>query len=233
MSDQRRAGRWKIGRPAKIKLFGAYAFAQCYVKDIGFKGAHIALTIKLPQNAFVKICLHLTDDVILDAEVWVAWHKVIDGINHYGLYFSRIADPDKEKIFSFMKRDFPVQLYQKWQGKEEKGGMMDQQKNYEDRRVFERFPVNFPVRFLSLGLKQEGSAHACDISAKGIGFISKTKLTPHLSLELWMDMPDNGEPLYTRGEVAWSKPSGNNEYRTGISLEKADFMGLGRALRAK
>jgi len=82
-------------------------------------------------------------------------------------------------------------------------------------------------------LKQnkEGEAQVQDISAKGIGLITKEELSPHTPLELWLEIPDKGEPLYSRGEVAWTKKLEPDKYRVGVNLEKADLMGLSRVLR--
>lgn len=101
----------------------------------------------------------------------------------------------------------------------------------EDNRIFERFQARFPLRFLNLSDNREGQARTQDISAKGVGIVTKDKLMPNTPLEMWLDIPDRGEPLYMRGEVVWSKSQGQDEYRTGINLEKAELMGLSRALR--
>ena len=101
----------------------------------------------------------------------------------------------------------------------------------QDRRVFERFLASIPVRFLNPRTNQEGFCKTQDISAKGLGLETKELLAVNSDLELWLEIPDKGEPLYTRGAVAWSKSSGVNEYRAGINLEKADLMGLSRVLR--
>lgn len=100
-----------------------------------------------------------------------------------------------------------------------------------DKRTFERFQARFPLRFLDLKENRESEAAVFDISAKGVGMITKQQLPPHTPLEMWLQIPDDGEPLYARGEVVWSKPEGSETYRTGISLEKADMVGLSRVLR--
>ncbi len=102
----------------------------------------------------------------------------------------------------------------------------------DDRRVFARFPVNFPLRFLNLEQSKEGEAVTFDISAKGIGIVADKELPVHSDVELWLKVPDNKEPFYTRGEVVWSKMLDTNKCRAGINLERADFMGISRVLRA-
>jgi len=103
--------------------------------------------------------------------------------------------------------------------------------NGSDRRVFERFNVDFPARFIDLRQNQEGRAKACDVSAKGIGFLFHQELKPTAALEMWLDLPDQGAPLYTRGRVAWTTQIEPTVWRTGVNLEKAELMGLSRIFR--
>lgn len=101
----------------------------------------------------------------------------------------------------------------------------------EDKRVFARFDADFPLRFLNLKENSEGRAQIKDISAKGIGFLAHEEVKFRTPLEMWLEIPDKCEPLYTRGEVIWSKMVAPNEYRVGVNLERADLMGMSRALR--
>jgi hypothetical protein len=102
---------------------------------------------------------------------------------------------------------------------------------FADKRVFERFAAKFPVRYLNTSANQEGRGKVWDISAKGVGLVSHEDIPVNSSLELWLEIPDGKEPLYARGEVVWSDREGLSGCRSGISLEKADLMGLSRVLR--
>jgi c-di-GMP-binding flagellar brake protein YcgR len=232
--DRRRINRWEVKREAKIKLEGAQAYTQGQIFDINLKGAQITLPLKLPKDKFIRLVLELADDFTLNLEVWVAWHKTIDGHNLYGLYFTQIKDADKEKIYQFVRRNFPEQMAKQWwKGFEaEEGGETMSEAKFEDRRVFERFAVRFPVRFLNREANEEGIAQTQDLSAKGMGLVSDEALPVNAALEIWLQLPDQPEPLYTRGEVVWSSSTGPDEYRAGVNLEKADLMGLARVLRA-
>ncbi|MDP2941673.1 MAG: PilZ domain-containing protein [Candidatus Omnitrophota bacterium] len=233
MADRRQTIRWQLDRQAKLKCEGGECFVCCQLKDINFKGFKMVTSQKLEKDKFVKLELALSEDFIFQAEVWVAWHKTVEGHNIYGLYFSKIKDAHKERIYQFIQNYVPGQIKQRWwQGhltEKGDGGMEDGK--LEDRRVFERFDAKFPLRFLVPASGEEFQAESTDISAKGVGILSRENLQPAADLELWLDLPDRGEPLYARGKVAWSQPAGNQLYRLGINLEKADFMGLGRALR--
>jgi hypothetical protein len=101
----------------------------------------------------------------------------------------------------------------------------------EDNRVFERINAHFPLRFLDPISGKEGKARTVDISANGLGFITKENLASATPLELWLHIPDQHEPFYTRGQVVWSKGlAGEERQRIGVRLEKAELMGLARIL---
>jgi len=106
-----------------------------------------------------------------------------------------------------------------------------QNMEFEDLRVFQRFPVKLPLRILDLDTNKEGQAQTIDISAKGIGISTNALLSPAASVEMWLKVPDRGDPLYTRGEVIWSEMTGSNQFRSGINLDRADLMGISRILR--
>ncbi len=230
MTERRQLNRWQVDKEAKVKLEGAEAPASCSLKDINLKGAQISLAMKLPRDAFLKLNLVLTADFILNVEVWVVWHKGIDGYNIYGFYFSKIEDQDKDKIYQFIRKFYPQQLAQQWwpevAAKKEGGEKM------EDRRIFQRFRVKYPLRFLEMESGKEGIASTSDISARGMNITTAEQLSAAMTLEMWLTVPDRGEPLYTRGEVVWSKPLSESEYQVGINLEKAELMALARLLRA-
>lgn len=229
MQIKRRFNRWQIKQEAKIKLEGAVEYARCTINDISFLGAKISLPLKLPKDTFLKLKIVLQESFILNVEAWVAWQKTIDGTNVYGLYFTKINDPDKERIYHFVYEGFPEQLVSKWRQEtvSEEGG-----EEMEDRRTFERFGARFPLRFLNLGNGKEGMAQTRDISAKGLGLATREELARRTPLEMWVDLPNGNSPLYCRGEVAWSKPADTQGYWAGVTLEKADLMGVSRVLRA-
>jgi len=105
----------------------------------------------------------------------------------------------------------------------------------EDQRVFARIDVKFPLRFLDPSNGREGEAETVDISANGVGFVVDNKnLTVNTPLEMWLRIPDQHAPLYARGEVVWSGGSGeSSQQRIGVRLERAELMGLSRAMRLK
>lgn len=227
MQDQRRFVRWQINKEAQVKLEGAETHARCQIRDISLKGLQLAFGMKLQKDTFLKLCLVLHDEYILDnIEVWVVWHRTINSVNVYGFYFTKIKDIDKEKIYRFICRYYPSHIKRQICEEIEKGG-----EHMEDRRIFQRFNIRFPLNFLNMKTGREGTGQTQDVSAKGIGLVTDQALQPQTPLELWLEVPDKGEPLYTRGEVVWSEMVELDKYRVGINLEKADLMGLSRILR--
>ena len=238
ISEHRQTIRWRANWRAQIKLESAEferteGFTNCLIYDITLRGIRVCLPQKIEVDAYVKLSLILSEDCHLDnLEAWVVWHKIIDGNNVYGLYFSKISDPGKEKLYQFTRSNFHEQINKQWWKDIDRD--IDQQKGdkkMEDHRIFERFQKRLQISFLNLYSGAEGQAQTRDLSAKGIRLVADRELEPQTPLEMWLKIPDKGEPLYLRGEVVWSKLQGANEYHSGINLEKADLMGISRVLR--
>lgn len=104
----------------------------------------------------------------------------------------------------------------------------------EDRRIFARIEIRMPLRFLDPASGREGEVETVDISANGVGFITNERLSGRTPLEMWLKIPDQHAPFYTRGEVVWSKDLPHEvRQRVGVRLERVEFMGLGRTLWLK
>jgi len=102
----------------------------------------------------------------------------------------------------------------------------------EDRRLFIRFPVKLPLMFHRKKEVEQENGEILDISANGIGFTTKAKLSPNTPLKMWLNIPRCVEPLYVTGNVIWCKRLGifTRLWRAGIQLEIADLIGLGKIL---
>lgn len=230
MQDRREITRWSLNHPAKIKFEGAGVFIDAQLIDINFKGLQICFKPKFPKDMPVKFILVLSEEFSLEVEAWIAWHRPVDGRNIYGFRFTKIKDGDKEKIYKFIFKHSPHEIHKQWWKDlpdKGKGG-----EDMEDRRIFERLAVSFPIRLLELNNGRQQEAVTCDISAKGVGCVTDRELALGAPVEAWLKIPDKGEPLYTRGKIAWSKMVKAGAYRSGIDLEKADLMGLSRVMRA-
>ncbi|MFA5155834.1 MAG: PilZ domain-containing protein [Candidatus Omnitrophota bacterium] len=104
----------------------------------------------------------------------------------------------------------------------------------EERRVFKRFDVDIPVKFLIVEENKEGMGKIMDISAGGVGLvITFERMQPFMHLELWLQLPDTKEPFHTSGKVMWLRQVQPAVFRVGIQFDKVDFMGMSKVLRAK
>ncbi len=245
--NRRRIPRWQInqrvllsvertsGRKAAVwRRQLAQAADEVYgqLRDINCVGAQVTLHAALPLETMFKIRLQLSHEYTIEARVWAAWHKVVNGSNHYGLYFNQIKDADKDKINRFICTFYPSDDPRNElklgvvDAEEEKGG-----DDVNDHRIFERFKKEFSAWFVGLDGK-EGVAQTFDVSAKGLGLVTSQGLESNCNLEIWLDVPNSTDPLYTRGQVIWSKLDGKDGYLNGIELERADLMGISRLLRA-
>ena len=230
--ERRKLCRWQINKRALLKLKRAVNELYCQIKDINCIGTLVVLHTKLPLDTVFNISLRLSDNYTIEAKVWTTWHKVVNGSNHYGLYFSEIKDADKDKINKFISTFYPnddpgkMLWLEAAETQKEEGG-----EEMNDHRIFERFGKEFSARFVGLDGK-EGVAHTFDVSAKGLGLSTSHKLESRSNLEIWLDVPNSTDPLYTRGQVVWTRLAGKGGFRSGIELERADLMGISRLLRA-
>ena len=194
----------------------------------------VVLKNKLAQDAFIKLTIVLSDECFFNAEAWVVWRRTIENKQIYGIYFNKLSEQAREIIFKFLRELFSGEVTKELRKDFSHGnshGEMEGGEKMDDRRIFQRFSIKFPVRFLNLSTGQEGEAETIDVSAKGLGLSSSVNISPNSLLEMWLKIPDKGEPLYTRGEVSWTAPARGNDYHAGINLERADLMGISRILR--
>ena len=102
----------------------------------------------------------------------------------------------------------------------------------EERRTFERLKIDFPVKFLEINTNKEGWGRMVDISPGGGGMlVTEIVLEPGNSLEMWVNIPDNQDPLNVRGKVVWYKEVERNLYRVGVKFDSVDFLSISRVLR--
>ncbi len=95
-----------------------------------------------------------------------------------------------------------------------------------DRRLFERFEVDFPVEVKQPVAQEEQERRCRDVSASGMGMFSEEALIPGTNLELSLAIPDNRAPFQGLAKVIWSNQIQENRWRSGLEFVKIDFMGL-------
>lgn len=103
----------------------------------------------------------------------------------------------------------------------------------EDRRRFQRFKANLPVRCLDLIDGRITQASTCDISAQGLGIVSKEGIPEAAPLRIWLHFPDQKKPLTVEGRVAWVERQFSGDWRLGVDLNKPELFGMSRLFRDK
>lgn len=225
--DRRRLVRWQIDRPAQMRIWPKENLYNCLVRDMNFLGCRLETRIELGQKSLVKAAISFSEEFSFDVELRVVWQKKSEENRTYGMCFERIKDADKERMHQFIQNCIPRQLWQQWWHESAQTKGTDY---LDDRRVFARIVAHFPAKLLRLSDGKEFTAQTQDICAKGIGVVTQEPIFKDSELELWLSLPDGGQPFYSRGRVVWSKYSPQG-FRSGINLEEANLMGLSRMMR--
>ena len=136
-----------------------------------------------------------------------------------------------ERITDFMRRLFTTEEEPLFSSQSQEN-KIPKRINWRDRRIFERMPVDFSLRFRDMQENQWGLVQGQDLSAKGIGFLAEKDLPVKTPLEIWLPLVNKGESFYTRGSVAWSQRVEPDKYRIGVELARPELMGVSQVLRA-
>lgn len=104
--------------------------------------------------------------------------------------------------------------------------------DFRERRACQRFPIKIVFKYFDLNLMQEGYAQTQDISAKGLSFLSSTEMLADTPLDIWLEMPDDGEQIYVKAKTVWSAKVDPDRYRVGVQLENIELNPIYLALKA-
>lgn len=85
--ERRNFVRWQIDRQVSTKLEGAEKPLTLKINDINLKGARISLKQRLPPDTSIRLNLPLRDGIVLDIDALIAWHRIVNEENMYGLFF--------------------------------------------------------------------------------------------------------------------------------------------------
>jgi len=107
---------------------------------------------------------------------------------------------------------------------------MDDEMEFDDRRTFERFKLEFHLSCFQGNSPEKFHLHAHDISAEGMGVISDKKLFPGILVNMSFQIPGINKEFPAQGRVIWSKQV-KNCFMTGITLERTRFMEISTILR--
>lgn len=228
MRVKRHFMRWRVDQKVEVKFTGVSRFVNAVIRDISLMGMQISLDEELPGERSFPLTVRLAGGVQWNVEPWVAWHSLDERTHVYGIYFNRIHDADKEKIWGFINTACQDQICSaRWQAPADEDG----QECAEDRRVFQRFALHCPMMFGENMIAERQSAEVVDFSARGVGMVSSMPLPLKKPLQMWLRFPCQEGDLLTRGSVAWTRELGDGNYRSGIELDKADLMGITGLIR--
>lgn len=92
--------------------------------------------------------------------------------------------------------------------------------DFKEKRGYPRFTVRIPVRYTDPNLNAAIQTQTYDISQEGLSLFTDKELAPETSLDVYLQMTDNGEEIPARGRVIWSKKfTAQDKYRVGLKLE--------------
>lgn len=103
--------------------------------------------------------------------------------------------------------------------------------DFKERRSFLRFPVSIPATYIDPNFNTKLLARTKDICVEGVGLITDRGLVPGESLDLSLQMIDNGEKIYRSGKVIWSSMIESGKYRAGLKLRDSNLKPIPLVLR--
>lgn len=104
--------------------------------------------------------------------------------------------------------------------------------NFQDRRMFSRFSIRFPIQYNNTSNNKYGFAQTHDISAGGVCFESQEDVSIGSRLSLEVCDSSGTECLTSQGEVIWKRPLGARKYRVGVKFDAIRLIEVARVLYA-
>ena len=101
----------------------------------------------------------------------------------------------------------------------------------QDRRIFERFPASFPVKFKDSRNDSGTSVFLRDASASGVKITTQERIYLNDSVSLSVELPDGSQPLSLRGSVVWTKSQNSAHWDIGLKFFELDLMHIQRLFK--
>jgi len=120
MHERRRYVRWSITTPLRYKVKGSNFENMGLMRDISLGGLGAFILEELPGGTILDLILEIPDALRpIKAEGVVIWQKKIlrEKREQFisGIYFRRIGDEDKEKIYGYIQENFSNQITKRWE----------------------------------------------------------------------------------------------------------------------
>ena len=90
--------------------------------------------------------------------------------------------------------------------------------DFKEKRASKRFAVSIPLTCCDT-FGNMTHAHTHDISAEGAGIITNGNLGLGSAVEIFFQMPDNGQKIYRKARVIWVTNTDSGIFRAGIQLK--------------
>jgi c-di-GMP-binding flagellar brake protein YcgR len=117
MEEKRRNARWQINNSSSLDLDGRPGAIDCIIRDISLRGMRVSLADRLSTEEPLRGNVNLSHKVRLNGlEAKVVWSERTGEGNNYGLYFEKIKDADKTKIYDFVARNYPEEIHRNFWG---------------------------------------------------------------------------------------------------------------------
>ncbi len=114
MEDRRSIPRWRVDQEAKVRVNASPESDDCLIGDLNLKGARVLLNRRLPAGETHHVSLAMTGSCTLEVDVRAPWHQEQGGRHVYGLFFTHIADAEREKIYRYLSGHCARQIRENW-----------------------------------------------------------------------------------------------------------------------
>ncbi|MBF0504931.1 MAG: PilZ domain-containing protein [Candidatus Omnitrophica bacterium] len=117
MDERRQLPRWQVKKEAKVWLPQRQGFSHCVIEDINLKGMCASFDRQLPQEQPLNMSLSLDDNFdFMKVEVNLPWVKEEQGRYVYGMFFNKISEQDKDRVYQYISDNCSGQFKEKWWG---------------------------------------------------------------------------------------------------------------------
>ncbi|HRZ15016.1 MAG TPA: PilZ domain-containing protein [Candidatus Omnitrophota bacterium] len=92
---------------------------------------------------------------------------------------------------------------------------MQEPTSFQEKRKFPRYEMDMPIDIPGMaGLRLK------NISANGVGVLTREQLSLGRQVHMQLQMPDNQEHVPLQGQVVWINRMGENQFRAGIQMPR-------------
>lgn len=102
---------------------------------------------------------------------------------------------------------------------------------FTEKRLYPRFEISLPAGYLDPSLNQIIDAKTFDISSNGISLLTNRFFEPGTTLNVFLQMLDDGKKIFRKGTVIWWNLLENGKFRLGVKVEEEKIEAIPIVLR--